>query len=304
MSEYNNLYEFSIAFILFIFTLLPILIAVAYLILAERKIMASIQRRRGPNVVGFWGLIQPFIDAVKLLTKEHIYPNRINLFLFIFGPILTLTISLFNWAFIPFNINNFYYDFNHSLLGIFAFSSIGIYGLVFSGWASNSRYAILGTIRTISQFISYELILMLTVIPIIIITSSLNLVEIVIWQINSVWFILPLWPLAYIFFISALAETNRTPFDLPEAEAELVAGYNVEFASVFFLLFMFAEYNSILVMCGLFTVLFLGGWDTLFVIFPIFSEFIFSAKLSFLCFLFIVVRATQPRLRFDQLLSF
>lgn len=283
--------------VLFILTLLPILIAVAYIILAERKVMASIQRRKGPNVVGLFGLLQPFIDAVKLLTKEQIYPLFSNLFIFWIGPVLTLIVSLLSWMFIPFNYNNFYYDFNYSLLFLLTISSFSVYGLSISGWSSNSKYAILGAVRTISQFISYELVLTISLLPVIFLTGSLNFIDIVSYQAKSVWFIIPLWPIAYIFFIAMLAETNRTPFDLPEAEAELVAGYNVEYSSVFFIFFMFAEYNSLLVMSTLFSLVFLGGWNWLLA-----HEITLSLKITFISLLFILIRATQPRFRFDQLL--
>jgi NADH-quinone oxidoreductase subunit H len=291
--------------ILFVLTLIPILIAVAYIILAERKVMASIQRRRGPNVVGFFGLLQPFIDAVKLLTKEHIFPTKANQWIFALGPIFTLTIAILSWSFIPFNYTNFYYDYTYSVLLLLTFSSLGVYGIVLSGWASNSKYALLGSIRTIAQFISYELVLTISIFPIILVTHSLNFVEIVMYQASSVWFILPFWPFAYIFFIASLAETNRTPFDLPEAEAELVAGYNVEYSSVFFILFMFAEYSNIMLMSALFSLLFLGGWDGAFglINYYIAGELIFAIKITSISFIFIVVRATQPRLRFDQLLT-
>jgi len=291
--------------IFFVLTLVPILIAVAYIILAERKVMASIQRRRGPNVVGFFGLLQPFIDAVKLLTKEHIFPIKANQWIFAISPVFTLTIAILSWSFIPFNYTNFYYDYTYSVLLLLTLSSLGVYGIVLSGWASNSKYALLGAIRTIAQFISYELVLTISIFPIILVTHSLNFIEIVMYQAASVWFIIPFWPFAYIFFIASLAETNRTPFDLPEAEAELVAGYNVEYSSVFFILFMFAEYSNIMLMSALFSLLFLGGWDGgfAFVNAYVFGEFILALKITCISFIFIVVRATQPRLRFDQLLT-
>lgn len=287
----------------FILTLIPILAAVAFFILAERKVMASVQRRKGPNVVGLFGLLQPLIDAVKLLTKEIILPIRSNKILFIIGPIITLSMALFNWCFIPFSDENYYVNPQYSLLFFLAFSSLSTYGLIISGWASNSKFALFGALRTISQFISYEVSFGLILIPIVLVTQSLNFIEIVAWQKNTIWFIIPFWPLAFLYFITILAETNRTPFDLAEAEAELVAGYNTEYSSVFFIMFMFAEYSNVLLMSSTFVLLFLGGWSFFLVDYIVFPELIFSFKLTFIAFLFIIVRATLPRLRFDQLMN-
>lgn len=290
--------------ILFFLTLVPVLFAVAYVILAERKVMASIQRRRGPNVVGFYGLLQPFIDAVKLIVKEPIIPRKVNAVLFVAGPVLTLSIAIVGWSFIPFGETNYYFNFTHSGLWVLTFSSIGVFGIALSGWASNSRYAFFGAVRAVSQFISYELILLLSLLPIFSLTGSLNLIDVVRWQVDSsMWFIVPLWPFAYTAFIAGLAETNRTPFDLPEAEAELVAGYSVEYSSIFFILFMFAEYSNLLLMSALFSIFFLGGWYC--PLLPaafVFDEAILGLKIALVATAFIVVRATQPRLRFDQLL--
>lgn len=287
----------------FILTLVPILAAVAFFILAERKVMASVQRRKGPNVVGIFGLLQPLIDAVKLLTKEIILPVRSNKILFVVGPLVTLTLALFNWAFIPFSEENFYVNPQFSLLFFLAFSSISTYGLVISGWASNSKFALFGALRTISQFISYEVSFGIILIPIVLVTQSLNFIEIVYWQKNTIWFIIPFWPLAFLYFITILAETNRTPFDLAEAEAELVAGYNTEYSSVFFIMFMFAEYSNVLLMSSTFVLIFLGGWSFFIIDLFVFPEIIFSLKLTFVALIFIIVRATLPRLRFDQLMN-
>lgn len=289
--------------LLFILTLVPILAAVAFFILAERKVMASVQRRKGPNVVGIFGLLQPLIDAVKLLTKEIIIPSRSNKILFIIGPIVTLTMSLFNWSFIPFSPENYYVNPQFSVLFFLAFSSLSTYGLIISGWASNSKFALFGSLRTISQFISYEVSFGIILIPLVVITQSLNFIDIVLWQQNTIWFIIPFWPLAFLYFITILAETNRTPFDLAEAEAELVAGYNTEYSSVFFIMFMFAEYSNVLLMSSTFVLLFLGGWSFFLIDLFIFPELILSIKLTFIAFIFIIIRATLPRLRFDQLMN-
>lgn len=290
--------------ILFILTLVPVLLSVAYFILAERKVIASVQRRKGPNVVGIFGLLQPLIDAVKLLTKEAIIPSKSNRILFIVGPVLTLTIALINWCFIPFSTTNYYLDLEFGLLFFLGFSSISVYGLLISGWASNSKYALMGAIRTVSQFISYEISFGTLLIPVVLLSQSLNFIDIVLWQIKTIWFIIPLWPVALLFFVTILAETNRTPFDLPEAEAELVAGYNTEYASVFFVMFMFAEYSNVLLMSSIFVLLFLGGWSLFFFDLFLFPEIIFSIKVAFIAFIFILIRASYPRLRFDQLMNF
>jgi len=289
--------------LLFILSLIPILVAVAFFILAERKVMASVQRRKGPNVVGIFGLLQPVIDAVKLLTKEIILPVRSNKILFILGPVITLTIAILGWSFIPFSYDNYYFNPQYSVLFFLAFSSLSIYGLVISGWSSNSKFALFGSLRTIAQFISYEVSFGILVLPIVLVTQSLNFIEIVLWQEETIWFIIPFWPLAFLYFITILAETNRTPFDLAEAEAELVAGYNTEYSSVFFIMFMFAEYSNVLLMSSTFSLLFLGGWSFFFIDYIILPELIFSFKITIVAFLFIIIRATLPRLRFDQLMN-
>jgi NADH-quinone oxidoreductase subunit H len=223
--------------LLAIITLLTLLISIAYFTLAERKIIASVQRRRGPNVVGIWGLLQPLADGLKLVIKEIIIPNLSNKKLFLLAPFLTLVLSFSAWAGIPLSFESYIIDLNLSLLYILVISAFGVYGIMLAGWSSNSKYALLGGLRSISQMISYEVSISLIIIPILLLSGSMNLIDIVYIQTKSVWFIFPLLPFAIIFFISILAETNRSPFDLPEAEAELVAGYNVEYSSIVFAMF-------------------------------------------------------------------
>jgi len=242
-------------------TLMPLLVTIAFFTLAERKAMASIQRRKGPNVVGLWGFFQPFTDGLKLMVKEILIPNKANKFLFIFSSSLTLFLSFLGWLAIPFNPFNPIFVLNSSLLYILVISSLSVYGILLAGWASNSKYALLGSLRSVSQMISYEVSISLILIPVILLSGSLSLAEIVYKQIITTWFIFPLFPLAIIYFISILAETNRVPFDLPEAEAELVAGYNVEFSAFIFAAFFLGEYSNILIMTTTFVIFFLGGGD-------------------------------------------
>lgn len=282
----------------------PLLISVAYVTLAERKIMGSIQRRKGPNVVGFFGLLQPLADGLKLLLKEPILPSSANTFLFLFAPVLTFMLSLISWAVIPFGPGQLLVDLNVGLLYIFAVSSLGVYGVIIAGWSSNSKYAFLGGLRSAAQMVSYEVSIGLIIITVLLCVGSLNLSEIVIAQ-KEIWFCIPLFPLFAMFFISCLAETNRAPFDLPEAEAELVAGYNVEYSSMGFALFFLGEYANMILMSSLCAILFLGGWlppmDTyLFYWLPI--GFWFGLKISFFLFLYVWVRAAYPRYRYDQLM--
>jgi NADH-quinone oxidoreductase subunit H len=282
----------------------PLLIAVAYFTLAERKILASIQRRRGPAVVGLWGLGQALADGLKLLVKETILPSTSNTILFIVAPILTFLLAIMGWAVIPFGEGLVLSDLNIGILYIFAISSLGVYGILISGWSSNSKYAFLGALRSTAQMVSYEVSLGLIIINVLLCSGSLNLSLLVLAQIN-IWYVIPLLPVFFMFFISALAETNRAPFDLPEAEAELVAGYNVEYSAMGFALFFLGEYTNILIMCALLTVLFLGGWLPLINIFPL--TFIpgpiwFGIKISLMVFLFIWVRGAYPRYRYDQLM--
>lgn len=284
--------------------LIPLLLAIAYLTYAERKIIAAMQLRIGPNVVGWFGLLQPFADGLKLLHKETIVPTRSNPLLFLMAPLLTFGLSLSAWAVIPFGKDLVISDINVGVLYLFAISSLGVYGIIIAGWASNSRYAFLGALRSCSQMISYEVSIGLVIITVLLSAGSLNLSKIVEAQTHC-WFIFPHLPMAIIFLISSLAETNRSPFDLPEAEAELVAGYNVEYSSMTFALFFLGEYANMILMSALGSLLFLGGWLPLFPIPPftwIPGIIWFSAKISFLLFIFVWVRATFPRYRYDQLM--
>jgi NADH-quinone oxidoreductase subunit H len=284
--------------------IVPIVISVAFFTLAERKVMASIQRRRGPNVVGFLGLLQPIADGLKLVTKEFIVPSKAKATVFIFAPIATFFLSLVGWAAIPFNSGNVFVDIDLGVLYVFAVSSLGIYGVLLSGWASNSKYAFLGSLRSAAQMISYEVSIGLILVPVVILSGSLSLIDIVYSQELKGWFCFPLLPLSIIFFISMLAETNRAPFDLPEAEAELVAGFNVEYSSMGFALFFLGEYSSMIMMSSLAVIFFFGGWlppgGIDFYIIP--GEFWFALKTTIFCFLFIFVRANFPRYRYDQLM--
>lgn len=280
--------------------IIPLLLTVALLTLAERKVLASVQRRKGPNVVGFLGLMQPFADGFKLLIKETVLPSTSSKFLFIFSPIFTLFVSLISWSVVPFSEGVVFSDLNLGLLYLFAVSSLGVYGIILSGWASNSRYAFLGSLRSASQMISYEVSFALILVSLISCASSLNLSTVVLFQ-KNIWFIVPFFPLFFMFFVSILAETNRSPFDLPEAEAELVSGYNVEYSAAGFALFFVSEYCNIILMSSLCVVLFFGGWLSPF---PFWEAgfFWFSVKLLVFLFLFVWVRASFPRYRYDQLM--
>jgi NADH-quinone oxidoreductase subunit H len=280
--------------------IIPLLLTVALLTLAERKVLASVQRRKGPNVVGFLGLMQPFADGFKLLIKETVLPSTSSKFLFIFSPIFTLFVSLISWSVVPFSEGLVFSDLNLGLLYLFAVSSLGVYGIILSGWSSNSRYAFLGSLRSASQMISYEVSFSLILVSLISCASSLNLSTVVLFQ-KNIWFIVPFFPLFFMFFVSILAETNRSPFDLPEAEAELVSGYNVEYSAAGFALFFVSEYCNIILMSSLCVVLFFGGWLSPF---PFWEAgfFWFSVKLLVFLFLFVWVRASFPRYRYDQLM--
>lgn len=294
------LYVFSLS----IMTLVPLLISIAFFTLAERKIMASIQRRRGPNVVGMWGLLQPFADGLKALIKELIIPYQANRFLFILAPCITFVLSLVNWAIMPFSYNEVIADLNYGLLYIYALSSLAVYGIILAGWVSQSKYPFLGAIRSAAQMISYEVSIGLIFVIIALCAHSLNLMDIVYAQEVNGWFIKTLFPMAGIFFISIIAETNRAPFDLPEAEAELVAGYNLEYSSIIFAFFFLGEYGNILIMSALFSILFLGGWLPVFPILTFISpELWLQLKTVTICYMFILVRATLPRYRYDQLMD-
>lgn len=286
--------------------IIPLLLAVAFLVLAERKVMASMQRRKGPNVVGLWGLLQPIADGLKLMIKEPILPSSANLFIFIMAPVITFMLSLVAWAVIPFDYGMVLSDLNLGILYIFAISSLGVYGIITAGWSSNSKYAFLGALRSAAQMVSYEVSLGLIIITVLICVGSCNFSEIVMAQ-KQIWFGIPLFPLLIMFFISCLAETNRAPFDLPEAEAELVAGYNVEYSAMGFALFFLGEYANMILMSSLCTLLFLGGWLPIVDVW--FFNWIpgtlwFSSKILIFLFLYIWVRASLPRLRYDQLMLF
>jgi NADH-quinone oxidoreductase subunit H len=282
----------------------PLLVAVAFLTLAERKIMASMQRRKGPNVVGFFGILQPMADGLKLLIKEPVLPSSANTVVFLAAPVITFLLALIVWAVIPFDEGVVLSDLNVGILYIFAISSLGVYGIITAGWSSNSKYAFLGALRSTAQMVSYEVSIGLIIIAVLLCVGSLNLSEIVLAQ-KEVWFAVPLFPLLLLFFISCLAETNRAPFDLPEAEAELVAGYNVEYSSMGFALFFLGEYANMIMMSVLCVILFLGGWLPPLNI-PIFfwvpGSMWLGFKTIFFLFLYIWVRAAFPRYRYDQLM--
>ena len=282
----------------------PLLVAVAYLTLAERKVMASMQRRKGPNVVGFFGILQPLADGLKLLIKEPVLPSSANTVVFLAAPVVTFLLALISWAVIPFGEGMVLSDLDIGMLYIFAISSLGVYGVIMAGWSSNSKYAFLGALRSTAQMVSYEVSLGLIIITVLMCVGSLNLSEIVLAQ-EEVWFAVPLFPLLLLFFISCLAETNRAPFDLPEAEAELVAGYNVEYSSMGFALFFLGEYANMIMMSVLCVILFLGGWLpplSLTIFYWIPGSFWLGIKTIFFLFLYIWVRAAFPRYRYDQLM--
>jgi len=291
-------------FIKIIIIIVPLLIAVAYLTLAERKVMAAIQRRKGPNIVGIFGLLQPLADGLKLFVKETILPSSSNLNIFILAPILTFFLGLLSWCIIPIGEGLVYSDLNVGVLYLLAISSLGVYGIIMSGWASNSKYAFLGALRSAAQMISYEVSIGLIIINILLCVGSLNFSEIVLAQ-QTIWFCIPLFPILLMFYVSILAETNRAPFDLPEAEAELVAGYNVEYSAMGFALFFLGEYANMILMCSLTVIFFMGGWLpiinlNLFLWIP--STIWFGFKVTLLLFGFIWVRSSFPRYRYDQLM--
>jgi NADH-quinone oxidoreductase subunit H len=284
--------------------LVPVLIFVAYLTWAERKVLAAMQMRRGPNVVGPFGLLQPFADALKMLMKETIIPSGSSRLLFLGAPMLTFTLAMLGWAVIPMNDGWAVADINVGVLYLFAISSLGVYGVIIAGWASNSKYAFLGALRSAAQMVSYEVSMGFVIVTVLLCVGSLNLTAIVRAQ-ENVWFILPLFPMFIIFFISTLAETNRAPFDLPEGESELVAGFFVEYSSMSFALFFLGEYANMILMSSLTTILFLGGWYPPFHFEPftwIPGPLWFILKVCLCLFTFIWVRATFPRYRYDQLM--
>ena len=287
----------------FLIIVVPLLIAVAFFTLAERKIMAAMQRRSGPHIVGFWGLLQPFADGLKLLTKQTIIPNKSQRVLFLFAPVYTFAMALAAWAVIPYDNNVVLADVSLGVVYLLAISTLSVYGIIIAGWASNSKYAFLGALRAAAQMISYDVSLGLILLSLIVCTGSCNLMDLVLVQ-ENLWFIVPLWPLAFMFFVSILAETNRAPFDLTEAEAELVAGYNVEYSAVGFTLFFLAEYANMVLMSVYFVLLFLGGWLSPWSALTWISPKIWLAlKTVLLVFAFIWTRATLPRFRYDQLMS-
>ena len=279
--------------------IVSILVCVAFFTVAERKIIGGIQRRKGPNVVGLFGLFQALADGLKLFLKETILPSSANKTLFILAPLVTFFLSLVGWCVIPFNYIVVYGDINLGVLYLFAISSLGVYGVIISGWSSNSKYAFLGALRSAAQIISYEVSIGFILISVLLCCGSLNLTEIVLSQ-ETIWYCIPLFPSFILFFISCLAETNRHPFDLPEAEAELVSGYNVEYSSIGFALFFLGEYSNIILISSFTTLLFLGGW--LFPMKALCGFLCFSVKTFFFIMVFIWVRAAFPRYRYDQLI--
>ena len=287
-----------------IFLVLPVLTAVALIVWLDRRVWAFVQKRRGPNVVGPFGLLQSLADALKYIFKEIIIPATSNKIIFILAPIVTMTLALIAWAVIPFDENLVLADINVGILYLFAVSSLGVYGIIMGGWASNSKYPFFGSIRSAAQMVSYEVSIGVIIINVLLCVGSLNLTDIVLAQ-KDMWFILPLFPMFVIFFISALAETNRPPFDLPEAEAELVAGYQTEYSGMMYAMFWLGEYANILLMCALGSILFLGGWLSPIELYPfnlIPGAVWLIFKILFLFMLFALVKAIVPRYRYDQLM--
>jgi len=287
-----------------LFLLVPVLVSVAMIVWLDRRIWAFVQKRQGPNVVGPFGLLQSLADALKYIFKEVIIPSSSNKVIFILAPIVTMTLALISWAVIPFSATQVLADINVGILYLFAVSSLGVYGIIMGGWASNSKYPFLGAIRSAAQMISYEVSIGVIIINVLLCVGSLNLNDIVIAQ-ENMWFVIPLFPMFVIFFISALAETNRPPFDLPEAEAELVAGYQTEYSGMMYAMFWLGEYANILLMCAMGSVLFLGGWLSPIEIYPfnlIPGAIWLVFKILFLFILFALVKAIVPRYRYDQLM--
>ena len=300
--EYLNVIFQEVYRILFL--LIPVLVSVAMIVWLDRRVWAFVQKRQGPNVVGPFGLLQSLADALKYIFKEIIIPASSNKIIFVLAPIITMTLALIAWAVIPFGIDQVLADINVGILYIFAVSSLGVYGIIMGGWASNSKYPFLGSIRSAAQMVSYEVSIGIIIINVLLCVGSLNLNDIVIAQ-KNMWFIIPLFPMFVIFFISSLAETNRPPFDLPEAEAELVAGYQTEYSGMMYAMFWLGEYANILLMCALGSILFLGGWLSPIDLYPF--DLIPGAiwlifKILLLFILFALVKATVPRYRYDQLM--
>jgi NADH-quinone oxidoreductase subunit H len=300
--EYLNII-FSETYKIF-FLLVPVLVSVALIVWLDRRIWAFVQKRQGPNVVGPFGLLQSLADALKYIFKEVIIPSSSNKVIFILAPIVTMTLALISWAVIPFSATQVLADINVGILYLFAVSSLGVYGIIMGGWASNSKYPFLGAIRSAAQMVSYEVSIGVIIINILLCVGSLNLNDIVMAQ-ENLWFVIPLFPMFIIFFISALAETNRPPFDLPEAEAELVAGYQTEYSGMMYAMFWLGEYANILLMCAMGSILFLGGWLSPIEIYPfnlIPGAIWLIFKILFLFVLFALVKAIVPRYRYDQLM--
>ena len=303
MQEYINLIILETYKILFL--LVPLLVFVAMIVWLDRRVWAFVQKRRGPNVVGPFGLLQSLADALKYIFKEIIIPASSNKVIFILAPIVTMTLALIAWAVIPFSETQVLANINVGILYLFAVSSLGVYGIIMGGWASNSKYPFLGSIRSAAQMVSYEVSIGIIIINVLLCVGSLNLKDIVLAQ-QNIWFVVPLFPMFVIFFISALAETNRPPFDLPEAESELVAGYQTEYSGMMYAMFWLGEYANILLMCAMGTILFLGGWLSAIQIFPfnmIPEPLWMIFKILFLFILFALVKAIVPRYRYDQLMK-
>ena len=288
-----------------LFLLLPVLVSVAMIVWLDRRIWAFVQKRKGPNVVGPFGLLQSLADALKYIFKEIIIPASSNKIIFILAPVVTMTLALVAWAVIPFSEDFVLADINVGILYLFAISSLGVYGIIMGGWASNSKYPFLGAIRSAAQMVSYEVSIGIIIINVLLCVGSLNLGDIVLAQ-EKIWFVVPLFPMFVIFFISALAETNRPPFDLPEAEAELVAGYQTEYSGMMYAMFWLGEYANILLMCAMGAILFLGGWLSPIEIYPftlVPGAVWLILKILLLFFLFALVKAIVPRYRYDQLMK-
>ncbi len=288
-----------------LFLLVPVLVSVAMVVWLDRRVWAFVQKRQGPNVVGPFGLFQSLADALKYIFKEIIIPSSSNKVIFILAPIVTMTLALISWAVIPFSATQVLADINVGILYLFAVSSLGVYGIIMGGWASNSKYPFLGAIRSAAQMVSYEVSIGVIIINVLLCVGSLNLNDIVIAQ-QNLWFVIPLFPMFVIFFISALAETNRPPFDLPEAEAELVAGYQTEYSGMMYAMFWLGEYANILLMCAMGAILFLGGWLSPIEIYPftlVPGAVWLILKILLLFFLFALVKAIVPRYRYDQLMK-
>ena len=288
-----------------LFLLVPVLVSVAMIVWLDRRVWAFVQKRQGPNVVGPFGLLQSLADALKYIFKEIIIPSSSNKVIFILAPIVTMTLALVAWAVIPFSQTQVIADINVGILYLFAVSSLGVYGIIMGGWASNSKYPFLGAIRSAAQMVSYEVSIGIIIINVLLCVGSLNLKDIVLAQ-KDLWFVIPLFPMFVVFFISALAETNRPPFDLPEAEAELVAGYQTEYSGMMYAMFWLGEYANILLMCAMGSILFLGGWLPIIDIYPLNivpSPIWMILKILFLFFLFALIKAIVPRYRYDQLMK-